>query len=144
MEKYRHIMLVANCTKEDEAALIQQTTNLIDPNYTQLSLVYITPNIPPYYLQCPASLELEKQLKDKAERHLIKLAKKLGINSPNCYIRMGDLEDEVNELARGLQVDLVVMAKIPEFNPFKQFWHKLLPLAAKDKPKKVYIQSLLI
>ena len=144
MEKYRHILLVANCTKEDEAALIQQTVNLIDPELTQLSLVYITANIPPYYLQCPASLELEKQLKDKAEKHLKKLAKKLGVNCPNCYIKMGDLEDGVNELARELQVDLVVMAKIPEFNPFRQLWHKLLPLTPKNKPKKIYIQSLLI
>ncbi|MDF2868407.1 MAG: hypothetical protein K0S11_1877 [Gammaproteobacteria bacterium] len=144
MEKYRHILLVANCVKEDENALIQQTANLIDQKFTHLSLVYIIPNIPPYYLQCPASLELEKQLKDKAERHLIKLAEKLGMNSSNYYIKMGDLEHEVNELAHDLQVDLVVMTKAPEFNPLKQLWHKLLPSTPKNKQKKIYIHSLLI
>jgi nucleotide-binding universal stress UspA family protein len=144
MEKYHHILLVANCSKEDEDALIQQITYLTDQQSTRLSLVYLIPAIPPYYLQCPASLELEKQLKVKAELQLVNLMKKLDVSNVSHYIKTGGFEREINELAQALQVDLVVMAKSPEYNRLKQVWHKLLHLTPNNKPKKIYIHSMLI
>jgi|GEM_PF-2533053 len=144
MEKYRHILLVANCAKEDEAALIQQTNNLIEPNYTSLSLAYFLPSIPPYYLQCPAALALEKQLKENAKTRLNQLADKIDCPIVNAFIKMGDLERELDGLATEQQVDLVIMAKSPQINLFQSFWQRLLHLHPRPRQKRLYIHSLLL
>lgn len=144
METYQHILVVANCTKEDESALIQQVKHLIDPQQTRVSLVHILPNIPAYYLQCPALLELEKQLKSKARLNLECFAQSLGLENCSYYIKVGDFEREINSLAKELQVELIVMVKSSVSNILIQLWRKLLHIKSKSEHKKVCIQSLLV
>lgn len=144
MENYRHILFVTNCVKEDEADLIQQVKNLIASDKILLSLVHVIPSIPSYYLQCPTSLELEKQLKNKSQLHLRNIAEKLSVDAKHQFIRVGNLEREVDELAAQLGVDLIVMAKAPEQNFLKLLAEKLLHLKSKAKHRRIYIHSLFI
>lgn len=144
MENYQHILLVTNCAIEDEAALIQELKHFFSQRHNaRISLVYILPKIPSYYLQCPASLELEKQLKCKAKECLDRFAQNLGIDNIESFIRAGDLEDEILTLAEQLKTDLVLMAKKPSENPLKILLRKLLHLQPKASRKKICMQSLL-
>jgi nucleotide-binding universal stress UspA family protein len=142
MDNYQHILYVANCNKEDEAELIQQARNLALQSSTRLSLLYVVPQIPAYYLQCPASLELEKQLKLKAQKRLAKLKANFESHEVNVYLRIGDMERAIEELAEQLQVDLVVMAENNEPGLLQKLLEKILKRKSHIKHKIVYVHSI--
>ncbi len=139
MDNYQHILFVTNCTKQDEAALVQQVRQLAVEPTTRISLLYVVPAIPAYYLQCPASLELEKQLKLKAQKHLAKLKTHFVGYQLNSYIRTGDFDREIEDLAQQLQVDLVVMAQDHHYSLWHRLCDKLLQRKWHPKHKKVCI-----
>src|SRR5215217_379608 len=87
----------------------EKAKKIADENGAELYLVHVVEPIPAYaYPGFAGFAEVEVSIREQAEKELLALAKKLGVNSKHCLIEFGSTKNEVLRIAQEKKVDLIV------------------------------------
>lgn len=105
---YKRILFA---TDFDEVGLraAEKARKIADENGADLYLVHVVEPIPAYaYPGFAGFAEVEVSIREQAEKELLAIAKKLGVNEKHCLIEFGSTKNEVLRIAQEKKVDLIV------------------------------------
>lgn len=110
MGQYNHILLAADFTKESES-VEKRAAALKDTFSANLSIVHVLEPISiAYGGEFPVDLgDLHKELEKQALSQLRSLGARLGVPEEQQHLEVGITEKEVLRIAKGKDVDLIVM-----------------------------------
>jgi len=111
MAVYSHILLAADFTPASDN-VTRQAMELCQAFKAQLSLIHVVEFMPVDLSNdtvMPQGLEIEQELMEQAKLRLQKLAKELGIDQSECFIKQGSTRREILNLAKERNVDLIVI-----------------------------------
>jgi universal stress protein A len=111
MAVYSHILLAIDFTPASDA-VTRQAVELCQAFKAQLSLIHVVEFVPVDLsndMIMPQGLEIEQELMEQAKLRLQKLAKELGVDQSDCFIKQGSTRREILNLAKERNVDLIVI-----------------------------------
>ena len=111
MAVYSHILLAIDFTPAADA-VTRQAVELCQAFKAQLSLIHVVEFMPMDLsndMVMPQGLEIEQELMEQAKLRLQKLAKELGVDQSECFIKQGSTRREILNLAKERNVDLIVI-----------------------------------
>ncbi len=111
MAIYRHILAAIDLTPEGEKVLTQ-AIELSRQNGASLSIVNVVEHIASIYdaeLGFPETPDLEQDLSARAKDRLEQIRRDRQIPDADIHVRSGTAKHEIVDLAKGLDVDLIVI-----------------------------------
>ena len=82
---------------------------IADENHAELLLVHVVEPIPAYaYPGFAGFAEVEMSIREQAEKELVTLAEKLGVDPKHRLLEFGSTKNEVLRVAKEHKVDLIV------------------------------------
>src|SRR3990167_4244771 len=102
-------VLFATDFDETCIAAAKKAKKIADENGAELLLAHVVEPIPAYaYPGFAGFAEVEVAIRDQANKELLNLAIKLGIESKNCILEFGSVKNEIISLAKKHAIDLIV------------------------------------
>ena len=111
MAVYSHILLATDFSPASDT-VTRQAVELCQAFKAQLSLIHVVEFMPMDLsndMVMPQGLEIEQELMEQAKLRLQKLAKELGVDQSECFIKQGSTRREILNLAKERNVDLIVI-----------------------------------
>jgi len=114
MARYKKLLLAVDF-HSDNVAVIDKAMEVKDDNGAELLLVHVNePLAAAYTADGMASwgdqlISLEAGVRQEAQKRMNELAQQLNVEASNCYVREGKASDEIHELVKEQDVDLIVM-----------------------------------
>lgn len=98
-------------TDFDEVGIIaaHKAKKIAEENHAELLLVHVVEPIPAYaYPGFAGFAEVEMSIREQAEKELVTLAEKLGVDAKHRMLEFGSTKNEVLRVAKEHKVDLIV------------------------------------
>lgn len=87
----------------------KKAKKIADENGADLILVHVVEPIPAYaYPGFAGFSEVELSIREQAEKELMALAQKLGVDNAHCMIEFGSVKNEIVRVANEKKIDLIV------------------------------------
>lgn len=132
MGNYQHILLAVELTSHDEE-VVSKALRIAKSEGAKLSLVHSVEFMPTLTYEAPAIAEgaqllnLEERIFDDEERKLINVADGFKINRENVYLKHGPSKQAIINLAKELEVDLIVLGSHRKHGFYDTETGRLLP-----------------
>lgn len=106
---YKKILLAADFDEVGKHAAFS-AKELAKMNNAELFLLHVIDPIPPYaYSAFAGYTEIEEAILKQAKNEMKTLAKEVGLEEDQLYIRRGPIKDEVLTFAKDNNIDLIVV-----------------------------------
>lgn len=114
MAKYKKILWATDLSEASEKHLAYVKEVLSDNPDALAHLAHVVEHTPAAYggeFSILLDLELEQQIEKKARHRLEQLGKHLAVNAEGCFLLEGSVAQEVTELAKKLEIDLLIVGR---------------------------------
>jgi universal stress protein A len=111
MTDYSHILLAIDFSPATDS-VTQQAMKLSRAFKTRLSLVHVVEFMSMNLsndMALPQEVEFEQELVEQTRQRLQQLGEKLGIDQSDCFVPQGSTRQEILQLAKEQNVDLIVI-----------------------------------
>ena len=112
MSNYKKLLLAVDFTTHDDF-VSQRAGALAQQLNAELSLIHVLDNIPmpdtPYGTIIPLNEDTQYALLEGEKKKLTQLGKQLDIPLENCWLIWGEPREEIAQLAKREQIDLIVV-----------------------------------
>ncbi len=106
MSQYRHLLLAVDLLSMTDPS-IPKAAILAKSFGAKLSILHVVEPIPAYAEITP--IHVEEDLMEQSKKQLSELGKQLNVSPENQYVRLGPPKREIIEMAKELNIDLIVM-----------------------------------
>ncbi len=112
MLSYKHI-LIATDLSDDFATVADTALTIAKRSNAKLSIVHVIEHTPVVYgggeFSIPLDMNLEEHLSHNVRKALAEVGDRYGISADNQFVGHGSVKKEVLELAKQLNVDLIIV-----------------------------------
>lgn len=112
MLSYKHI-LIATDLSDDFAIVADTALSMAKRSNSKLSMIHVIEHTPVVYgggeFSIPLDMNLEEHLTQNVRKALEEVGSRYGINLDNQFVGHGSVKKEVLDLAKQLDVDLIVV-----------------------------------
>ena len=110
MAVYRRLLLVVDLT-DDSVAIGRKTQALATALGAEVELLHVVEFVPvePMGETLMPAVQIEEELRQRAQQRLAALAAELGLNGAACRVESGNVKAEIVRVARERQADLIVL-----------------------------------
>jgi universal stress protein A len=112
MLNYKHI-LIATDLSDDFAIVADTALSMAKRSNSKLSMIHVIEHTPVVYgggeFSIPLDMNLEEHLTQNVRKALEEVGSRYGINLDNQFVGHGSVKKEVLDLAKQLDVDLIVV-----------------------------------
>ena len=111
MTDYTHILLAIDFSPATDS-VTQRAIKLSQAFKARLSLVHVVEFMPMNLsndMALPQEVEFEQELVEQTRQRLQQLGEKLGVDPAECFVPQGSTRQEILQLAKKQNVDLIVI-----------------------------------